>query len=56
MLLFDLTSSERSALIQDPLYLRQGMVDGSAAKPVLRQDTGFFFKFSKKNKNPYIDI
>ena len=30
--------------------LRQGMVDGSAAKPALRQDTGYMVEI------PYLDI
>ena len=35
-------------------YIQQGMVDGSASKPALRQDTGFMVEKTCLDMTPYV--
>ena len=47
---FEYLKSEAGRALQFEIRVQQGMVDGSASKPTLRQDTGFMVE------KPYHDI
>ena len=36
------------------LFVKQGMVDGSASKPALRQDTGYMVEKTYLDISPYL--